>query len=247
MNAERALAVDVLSLFPNVFSGFVAESMLARAIQCGILRVTSRSIREWTTDRHAVADDRPFGGGAGMVLKPEPIALALKDLKTSGTSTIYLCPDGELFSSEIARELAKSRHLILLCGHYEGVDERIREKYVDREISIGDYVLTNGILAAAVVIDAVARYVPGVLGAEQSLEQDSFSDGLLTFPQYTRPEIFDGSSVPEILLSGHHKKITQWRHEQRMLRTQRRRPDLWKRFLSSAKSPSKSSVLDAQP
>jgi tRNA (guanine37-N1)-methyltransferase len=234
MDAECALAVDVLSLFPNVLSGFIGESMLARAAKGGILRITSRSIREWTTDRHAVADDRPFGGGAGMVLKPEPLARAIGDLRTSESTVVYLCPDGEIFSSEIARELAKSRHLILLCGHYEGIDERIREKYVDREISIGDYVLTNGILAAAVVLDAVARYVPGVLGAEQSLEQDSFSDGLLTFPQYTRPEVFEGVPVPEILLSGHHEKIAHWRREQRALRTLQRRPDLWERFLESA-------------
>ncbi|MDR2677660.1 MAG: tRNA (guanosine(37)-N1)-methyltransferase TrmD [Puniceicoccales bacterium] len=238
MDAECALKVDVLSLFPNVLSGFVAESMLARAVKRGILRITSLSIREWTTDRHAVADDRPFGGGAGMVLKPEPLARALGDLKTPQSSVVYLCPDGELFSSEIARGLAKSGHLVLLCGHYEGIDERIREKYVDREISIGDYVLTNGILAAAVVIDAVARYVPGVLGAEQSLEQDSFSDGLLTFPQYTRPEVFEDTPVPEVLLSGHHQKIAQWRQEQRMVRTRRRRPDLWARFLKPTKSSS---------
>jgi tRNA (guanine37-N1)-methyltransferase len=237
MDAECALAVDVLSLFPGMLTGFIGESMLARAVKGGILRVASRSIREWTTDRHAVADDRPFGGGAGMVLKPEPLARALGDLKTPKSSVIYLCPDGELFSSKTARELARSGHLILLCGHYEGIDERIREKYVDREISIGDYILTNGILAAAVVLDAVARYVPGVLGAEESLAQDSFSDGLLTFPQYTRPEVFEGTPVPEVLLSGHHKNITQWRREQRMLRTQRRRPDLWGQFLISAESP----------
>lgn len=205
------------------------------------MRVTSRSIREWTMDCHAVADDRPFGGGAGMVLKPEPLARALKDLKTPESSVIYLCPDGELFSSAVARELSKDKHLILLCGHYEGIDERIREKYVDREISIGDYVLTNGILAAAVVLDAVARYVPGVLGAEQSLEQDSFSDGLLAFPQYTRPEVFEGTPVPEVLLSGHHEKIARWRREQRMLRTRQRRPDLWTQFSQSAKFPPGSS------
>ncbi|MDR1456928.1 MAG: tRNA (guanosine(37)-N1)-methyltransferase TrmD [Puniceicoccales bacterium] len=236
MDAECALRVDVLSLFPGMLSGFTAESMLSRAVRSGIVQITSRSIREWTTDKHAIADDRPFGGGAGMVLKPEPLARAIGDIKRTESCVIYLCPDGKLLSSELAEELAMSKHLILLCGHYEGIDERIRGKYVDQEISIGDYILTNGTLAAAVVIDAVVRYIPGVLGSEQSLQQDSFSDGLLAFPQYTRPETFEGTSIPEVLLSGHHKKIAKWRQEQRILRTKQRRPDLWEKFLKSSKS-----------
>jgi tRNA (guanine37-N1)-methyltransferase len=237
MDFDSPLCVDVLSLFPDMIRGFIGESMLARAIEKGILRISSRSIREWTTDKHAVADDRPFGGGAGMVLKPEPIGRAIEELRTPETYVVYLCPDGEPFSTSTARELAQKRHLVLLCGHYEGVDERIREKYVDREISIGDYILTNGVLAAAVIIDATARHVPGVLGATQSLEQDSFSDGLLTFPQYTRPEIFSAMKVPEVLLSGNHREIAEWRLAQRILRTKERRPDLWEKFRPPAESP----------
>jgi tRNA (guanine37-N1)-methyltransferase len=224
------LRVDVLSLFPHMLDGFIGESILARAIRRGILSISSRSIREWATDPHAIADDRPFGGGAGMVLKPEPICRAIDALRGEGSRVIYLCPDGELLRAKRVRELASERHLILLCGHYEGIDERIRERSVDLEISIGDYVLTNGVLPAAVLLDAVTRQIPGVLGREQSLAQDSFADNFLTFPQYTRPEEFDGMRVPEILLSGHHKKIDAWRKQQQMERTRRRRPDLFEEF-----------------
>jgi tRNA (guanine37-N1)-methyltransferase len=213
-----------------MIQGFLKESILARALRNSLLAVESHSIRRWTCDRHSVADDRPFGGGAGMVLKPEPIARAIGDLREDFSCVIYLCPDGEVFTAEMAKKLSQLRHIILLCGHYEGIDERIREKYVHREISIGNYVLTNGILAAAVVIDAVARHIPGVLGEPQSLEQDSFHDGLLTFPQYTRPKVFEGMSVPEVLWSGNHALIREWRKKQRMQRTQRKRADLWEEF-----------------
>ncbi|MDR1437544.1 MAG: tRNA (guanosine(37)-N1)-methyltransferase TrmD [Puniceicoccales bacterium] len=226
MSCECPNTFDVLSLFPAMLDGFIGESILARAIRKNLLSVKSHSIRKWATGKHSITDDRPFGGGAGMVMKPEPLAGAIGDLRGEKSLIIYLCPDGEPFSTAMARDLVREEHIILLCGHYEGIDERIREKYVQREISIGDYVLTNGVIAAAVVIDAVARHIPGVLGDFQSLEQDSFSDGLLAFPQYTRPEIFEGMEVPKILMGGHHKKIDQWRQEQRIRRTRQRRMDM---------------------
>jgi tRNA (guanine37-N1)-methyltransferase len=165
-----------------------------------------------------------------MVLKPEPICRAIDDLRGEGTRVVYLCPDGLPLSTALVEELVRERHLILLCGHYEGIDERIRESRVDLEISIGDYVLTNGMLPAAVLLDAVSRHVPGVLGKSKSLDQDSFRSGLLSFPQYTRPELFEGMAVPEILLSGHHKKIDEWRRKKQLERTRLRRPDLWERY-----------------
>lgn len=220
------LTIDVLSLFPAMIDGFLRESMLGRAQRKGIIQIRQYNLRQWTAEPHFQADDRPFGGGAGMILKPEPIGKAITSLRTENSKTIYLCPDGELLRTEMAQQLAQESHLILLCGHYEGIDERIREKGIDREISIGDYVLTNGVLPAAVLIDAICRHIPGVLGKPQSLKQDSFSDGLLTFPQYTRPEVFDGETVPAILLSGNHKKIDEWRRQKQIERTTLRRPDL---------------------
>jgi tRNA (guanine37-N1)-methyltransferase len=213
-----------------MLDGFVGESIVARAVLRGILQISSRSLREWASGGHGTVDDRPYGGGAGMVLKPEPICRAIGELRGAASTVVYLCPDGEPLTAATARELSRRSHLILLCGHYEGVDERARESAVDREISIGDYVLTNGVLAAAVLLDAVVRHVPGVLGKEQSLEQDSFRHHLLSFPQYTRPEIFEGQPVPEILRGGNHKSIDEWRRRRQMERTRRRRPDLWKRW-----------------
>lgn len=218
--------VDLLTLFPGMVGGFLSESMIGRAIENHLLDVKVHNLRDWATDKHKVADDRPFGGGAGMLLKPEPIFLAVEQLRRPETTVLYFAPDGEKLSSSLAREFAGSQHLILLSGHYEGVDHRVREHLVDREISIGDYVLTNGTLAAAVFIDAVARYIPGVLGDEKSLTQDSFQNKLLSFPQFTRPAEFRGMKVPEVLLSGDHAKIEQWRAEQRRERTRRLRPDL---------------------
>ncbi|MDR2577040.1 MAG: tRNA (guanosine(37)-N1)-methyltransferase TrmD [Puniceicoccales bacterium] len=229
-SGEVRLRVDVLSLFPRMMDSFVAESMLARAICRGLLGFSSRSIREWATDKHATTDDRPFGGGAGMVLKPEPICRAIDELRRENSRVIYLCPDGMPLRADLVKQLAQERHLILLCGHYEGIDERVRERSVDLEISIGDYILTNGVLAAAVLLDAVVRHVPGVLGAEQSLLQDSFNGNLLTYPQYTRPEVFEGRRVPEILLNGDHKKIDDWRKQQQIERTRRRREDLFGKY-----------------
>ena len=220
------LSIDLLTLFPGMVEGFLRESIVGRAQTEGLLALRVHNLRDWTTDKHHTADDRPFGGGAGMVLKPEPVAAAIEAVSTPGCTVIYLCPDGELLTTPLATELAGKGHLVLVSGHYEGLDQRVRDLLVHREISIGDYVLTNGTLPAAVLVDCVARYVPGVLGEELSLTQDSFQGNLLGFPQYTRPTEFRGRSVPEVLLSGNHAAIAQWRREQQIAKTRTRRPDL---------------------
>ncbi|MDR1401897.1 MAG: tRNA (guanosine(37)-N1)-methyltransferase TrmD [Puniceicoccales bacterium] len=222
------LKFDCLSLFPEMLEGFVSCSIIGRAMQNGLVEIHSHNLRDWTTDRRHVADDSPFGGGSGMVMRPEPIFSAIGELQNTSSKVIFLCPDGEILTTQLAEDLSREEHLILLSGHYEGVDERVRDTLIDREISIGDYVLTNGTLPSAVLIDAIVRQIPGVLGDENSLTQDSFSGGLLSFPQYTRPAKFRGMSVPDVLLSGNHGKIAQWRQEQRLLRTKKRRPDLMK-------------------
>ena len=225
MSAPR-LAIDILTLFPGMIEGYLRESMVGRAQQDGIVSIKTHNLRDWATDKHHTTDDRHFGGGAGMVLKPEPTAAAIEAVSTPGCTVIYLCPDGEPLSDPIARELAGAKHLVLLSGHYEGLDQRVRDQLVQREISIGDYVLTNGTLPAAVLVDCVVRQVPGVLGEELSLTQDSFNGNLLGFPQYTRPVEFRGQKVPEVLLSGNHAAIAQWRLEQQIAKTIARRPDL---------------------
>ncbi len=209
-----------------MLEGFLSESVVGKAVQRGLIQAHVHNLRDWAPGRHRITDDRPFGGGAGMVLKPEPLFAAIEEIRRPETLTIYLAPDGERLSHEMVVDLSSRAHLLLVSGHYEGMDERVRQTLVDREISIGDYVLTNGTLPAAVLIDAVARRVPGVLGETQSLEQDSFSDGLLGLPQYTRPAEFRGMGVPEVLLSGDHGRIEEWRAEQRRRRTAARRPDL---------------------
>lgn len=209
-----------------MLDGFLSESMLGRARTTGIIEIGIHNLRDFTTDRHQITDDRPFGGGAGMVLKPEPVFAAIESLRTADSVVIYLCPDGERLQQQQCIALAAEKHLILLSGHYDGIDQRIRDSLVDREISIGDYVLSNGTLPAAVLIDAVARNLPGFLGEEMSLTQDSFTDNLLGFPQYTRPAVFRGMSVPDILLSGNHQAIAQWRREQQRIKTKTLRPDL---------------------
>ena len=220
------LRFDCISLFPEMLCGFVNCSILGRAVQNGLLRINLYNLRDWAKDKHHTTDDSPYGGGAGMVLKPEPIFGAVEELKFQNSKVVYMCPDGEPLTTSVAKSLAQEDHMIILSGHYEGVDERVRERLVDREISIGNYVLTNGTLAAAILIDAVSRYVPGVLGDENSLNQDSFSDGLLSFPQYTRPAMFRDMAVPDILMSGNHAEIAKWRSNQRVMRTKIRRPDL---------------------
>ncbi len=220
------LHIDVITLFPQMLDGFLAESILGRGIGAGLLSVKVHDLRDWATDKHHRADDRPFGGGAGMVLKPEPAFAAIEQLQKPGCRRIYLTPDGVPLSPGLAEELSQQQHLVLLSGHYEGIDQRIRDQLIDQEISIGDYVLTNGTLAAAVVIDALARFIPGVLGEEKSLTSESFTGKLLDFPQYTRPAEFRGMSVPEVLLSGHHGEIEKWRLARRMEKTRQIRPDL---------------------
>ncbi|MFY9924320.1 MAG: tRNA (guanosine(37)-N1)-methyltransferase TrmD [Opitutaceae bacterium] len=220
--------IDVLTLFPRMLDGFLAESILGKGLEKDLLSVSVHDLRAWTTDKHRTADDRPFGGGAGMVMKPEPVVAAIEQLQSPGCKRIYLTPDGVPFTSAIASELAKETHLLLLSGHYEGIDQRIRDTVIDREISIGDYVLTNGTLAAAVVIDALCRFIPGVLGEEKSLTHESFTGKLLDFPQYTRPAEFRGMSVPEVLLSGNHAEIEKWRAARALEKTRTVRPDLLK-------------------
>ena len=221
-----ALRFDVLSLFPKTIEGFTEESILGKAIDRGLLEVNSLDLRRWAKGKHREADDRPFGGGSGMVLKPEPLFDAIEEIADESTIVVYMAPDGEPLSTPLAKELSASQHLLLISGHYEGIDQRVREYRVDREISVGDYVLTNGALPATVLIDAVARQVSGVLGDEESLEDESFEGNLLAYPQYTRPADFRGMKVPEVLLSGNHHQISNWREEQRRSKTESLRPDL---------------------
>jgi tRNA (guanine37-N1)-methyltransferase len=223
------MKIDILTLFPAMLQGFLSDSIIGRAREAGLLEIVVHNVRDWATDTHKVMDDRPFGGGAGMVMKPEPLFAAIEEIRGPESKTVFLTPDGEPLTPELAQELNTEQHLILLSGHYEGIDQRVRDSLVDREVSIGDYVLTNGTLAAAVLVDVCARFIPGVLGEEKSLTHESFTGNLLDFPQYTRPAAFRDMRVPEVLLSGNHAEIEQWRHEQRLERTQRLRPDLIKK------------------
>jgi len=222
------MKIDVLTLFPAMFAGPLDESIIKRARQAGLLELQLWNLRDWAHDRHKTVDDRPFGGGPGMLLKPEPIFEAVEQLATEQTHVVLMSPSGRAFSQAIALEMTQHKHLLLVTGHYEGFDERIREHLADDELSIGDYVLTNGALPAMVVIDTVARLIPGVLGHDESAAEESFSTGLLEYPHYTRPAEFRGMKVPEVLLSGNHAEIAKWRGEQAHLRTQLRRPDLLK-------------------
>jgi len=219
---------DILTLFPNMFSSPLGESILGKAVEKGLIQIQTVNIRDFALDKHRVVDDAPYGGGQGMVMKVEPIARAIESVKSQNRSarTIHLTPQGKPFHQDLARRLSTQSHLILLCGRYEGVDERVRELFIDEEISIGDYVLTGGELAAMVLIDAVSRFIPGVLGSDRSAEEDSFLNSLLEYPQYTRPVDFRGSRVPEVLLSGNHSAISLWRRREAIRRTSSRRPDL---------------------
>lgn len=220
------LRIDVITIFPAMLNGFLGESMMKRAARLGAVSFRAIDLRDFTTDRHRTTDDRPYGGGPGMVMKPEPLFKAVASVRQPDSRVILMTPSGRVFKQAIARELTTHAHLIFICGHYEGIDERVREALVDDEISIGDYVLTNGVLPAAVVIDATVRLLPGVLGGEGAADQESFSENLLEYPHYTRPEEFEGRRVPEILLSGDHAEVAKWRAEQARLRTAARRPDL---------------------
>ena len=220
------MRIDVLTLFPSMFVGPLDESIIKRARQSGLLDLHIHNLRDYAHDRHKTVDDRPFGGGPGMLLKPEPLFEAVESIARENTRVILLSPSGRVFGQAIARELALFEDLLLVSGHYEGFDERVRAELADDELSIGDFVLTNGALAAMVIVDAVTRLLPGALGDDQSAQDESFSHGLLEYPQYTRPAEFRGMKVPEVLLSGNHAEIAKWRSEQSRLRTLERRPDM---------------------
>lgn len=220
------MRVDILTLFPEICRAPLSESMMKRAQDCGALELHIHNIRDWATDKHRTVDDAPFGGGQGMVMRPEPIFAAVDQLRNPSSRVLLMTPQGKRFHQRRAIELSHEQHLIVICGHYEGVDHRVVEHLVDEELSIGDYVLTNGAVAAVVLVDAIVRLLPGVLGDAESANDDSFSDGLLEGPQYTRPAEFRGWRVPEVLLSGDHAAIAAWRKEQARARTQKIRPDL---------------------
>lgn len=216
---------DILSLFPEYFKGPFDVSMIKRAVDKGLITINQVNIRDFADDRHRTVDDRPYGGGPGMVMMPQPVSKAIRSVKREGARVIYLTPQGRKLDAAFCRELASESHLILLCGHYEGVDERVINTDVDDEVSIGDYVLTNGCVAAIVLLDAICRFIPGFLGHESAALEDSFEEGRFDYPHYTRPEVFEGMEVPRILLSGHHKRITEWRKSEAMKKTRRVRPE----------------------
>ncbi len=223
-----SMRIDILTLFPEMFAGPFDHSIAKRAIEKKLVNIIIHNIRDFAQDKHRTVDDYPYGGGAGMVLKPEPIFRAVDTIRTGELApcVILLTPQGRLFNQKIAGELTGYSHLVLICGHYEGIDERVRENLVDDEISIGDYILSGGEIAAMVMVDAIIRLLPGAIGSEASVNEDSFSGGLLKYPQYTRPAVYRGLSVPEVLLSGNHEAIAQWRREQSLLRTLKRHPEL---------------------
>lgn len=223
------MQIDILTLFPEMFEGPFSVSIIKRAREKGLININTINIRDFAHDKHRIVDDYPFGGGAGMVMKPEPVFEAVDYAKKESQGSprvILLCPQGRVFDQETAKRLANENSLIFICGHYEGIDERVRETLVDEEISIGDFVLTGGELPAMVIIDALTRLIPGALGEEESFVTDSFYNGLLEYPQYTRPREYAGLTVPEILLSGDHEKIRKWRRLMSLKRTMARRPDL---------------------
>lgn len=226
---------NILTIFPGIFKSPLTESLLKKAMDKGLIQVRVWDLRDFATDKHRMTDDYPYGGGVGMVMKPEPIIRAVDTLKTEEpeAKAILLTPQGEPFHQRLAKRMSAHKHWILICGRYEGMDERVRFAAVDQEISIGDYILTGGEIPALVLIEAISRYLPGFLGCEQSAEEDSFSKGLLEYPQYTRPPAFRGMEVPEVLLSGNHAQIERWRHREALRRTFLRRPDLLEQALLS--------------
>lgn len=223
------MRIDILTLFPEMVDGVLSESIIGRARKNGYIEINCINIRDFSKDKHRRVDDYPYGGGTGMVMQAQPIYDACQSIINSSDSKpviIYMSPQGKVFNQKTAKKLAQYEHIVLLCGHYEGVDERVIEEVVDFELSVGDYVLTGGELPAIVVADCVSRLVPGVLANEEAYTEESHYNGLLEYPQYTRPPEFMGRKVPEVLLSGHHKNITEWRREQSILRTKQKRPDL---------------------
>jgi tRNA (guanine37-N1)-methyltransferase len=219
------MRIDVITIFPDLILDVLNYSIPKRAIAAGLLSVVAHDLRDYTDDKHKTVDDTPYGGGAGMIFKPEPIARALKALPEGGR-VVFLSPEGRTLTQAVANEFSLAEHLVLLCGHYRGIDERIREQYIDDEISIGDYVLSGGELPALVLIDAMIRLIPGAIGDAESALEDSFQNGLLDCAWYTRPREFEGRTVPDELLRGNHKKIAQWRRDNALQRTRDRRPDL---------------------
>ncbi len=240
------MQIDVVTIFPEMFPGVLGASMIKRAQERGVLKIKVRDLRKHTHDRRRTVDDRPYGGGPGMVMKPEPIFEAVQAIRRrcrharrrgSSCRTLLLSPQGERLSSSLAQRLAKAEHLILVCGHYEGVDERVKLSLVDQAVSIGDYVLTGGELPAMVLIDCLARFIPGVIGHDQAMAEESFADGWLEYPQYTRPPVFRKMTVPNVLLSGNHERIARWRKLQSVARTLASRPDLVKTRSSQPNRP----------
>ena len=225
-STQTTLEIQILTPFPGICEGVLRESMLGRAQTSGHVKLEAVDLRRWTTDKHRSVDHAPYGGGPGMVMKIEPIARALSELRRPESKVIFMSPQGKRLDQAKAHSLTQEKHLIFLCGHYEGIDQRVIDHLIDEEISIGDYVLTNGALAALVVTDSVVRLIPGVLGDDQSALQDSFQEGVLDCPHYTRPEVFQDWSVPPVLLSGNHEAIAKWRQEQGLKATQKKRPDL---------------------
>jgi len=223
------MKIDILTLFPAFFEPFLSTSIIGRALESGAAEIEATNIRDYAYDRHKRVDDYCFGGGPGMLMKPEPLARAIDDCRRADSTVIFLSPKGEPFSQQIAQELSEAKHLVFICGHYEGIDQRIIDSRVDREISIGDYVLTGGEIPAMVIADAIIRLLPGVLG-EGSAEDESMQSGLLEYPQYTRPRIFEGMEVPDVLLSGNHKAIDDWRRQQAILETKKKRFDLYEKY-----------------
>ncbi|MFA6356474.1 MAG: tRNA (guanosine(37)-N1)-methyltransferase TrmD [Candidatus Omnitrophota bacterium] len=220
------MRIDILTLFPGMFEGALEESIIKRAIKSGKADVRVHNLRDWTDDKHRKVDDKPFGGGPGMVIKPQPLFDAVDDLKRRASKVVMMTPQGKRLDQAVAKKLAKAGHMIVVCGHYEGIDERFRQERVTDEISLGDFVLTGGEIPAMALVDCVVRLIPGVVGAKESLEFESFSAGLLEYPQYTRPADFRGFKVPAVLLSGDHNKIDAWRSGMALKRTKKRRPDM---------------------
>ncbi|MBM3166462.1 MAG: tRNA (guanosine(37)-N1)-methyltransferase TrmD [Chloroflexi bacterium] len=231
------MRIDILTLFPDMFGGFFTCSIVGRAVGRGLVDIRLHDIRAFTYDKHHVVDDYPYGGGAGMVLKPEPVfeavEFAKQDAGLSSVHTVLLSPQGRLLNQNIVRELSGYEQLVLVCGHYEGIDERVAAYLTDEEISIGDYVLSGGEVAAMVIVDCIVRLLPGVVGSEASLVEESYTDGFLEYPQYTRPAVFRGLEVPSVLLSGNHEQVARWRRQQSLMRTAKRRSDLMKKAVLS--------------
>jgi tRNA (guanine37-N1)-methyltransferase len=218
--------IDIITIFPDIFFGPFSDSIIARAIEKGLVKINTVDLRDYTDDKRRTIDDKPYGGGPGMLMKADPVFRAVEEIRRDDSYVILLTPQGKVFHQSIAEKFVDKKHLILICGHYEGIDERVRDQLVDMEISIGDYILTSGNIPAMAVVDTIVRLIPGVLGSAESSVSESFSDGILEYPQYTRPVEYRGMEVPEVLLSGNHQAIAEWRKKEALKRTGERRPEL---------------------